>query len=393
MEKTHFYQNSLWHRTIAWLIAGFYYKRIRTQYAEGAAHSSKPTLILASHRNGAMDGYVLNRVFPCAPFLVSAQLLRSIFLRVLFAGIAVVRKKDQTRYGMRKSDYPDPVDAAVEQIANGGSVVLMPEGSSEWQHKPLPYRKGFVQIVKALHARGCDFAVQPVGTFYRNPAGFRSEVEVLLGTAITPSPDVSDAALFKQLSQALEAVSVCCESEAHFNAAQSHAHAVVTSGKRVGSRTSSNNSASYSQAFLEVQRKPELGASGVSAVSAEDVQSISVWGRVVSAVRYFFAAFFYVVCAPVVLVALAGQRLADGLNNIAFFRVLFGFYAAVLYLGVVAVFIVYCLYAGSPSWLHADYVVWAAVVCALALLGWWLHPSPVPHVLQTTSQSTDEYQD
>ncbi|MFE8101476.1 hypothetical protein RBA71_08255 [Brenneria goodwinii] len=38
-----------------------------------------PTLLLASHRNGAADGWIFNQLLPTAQFLTSVQLLRSRF--------------------------------------------------------------------------------------------------------------------------------------------------------------------------------------------------------------------------------------------------------------------------------------------------------------------------
>lgn len=326
------------HYGLAWLTAHAYYRKI-TVY--GAIRSAAPTLFIASHRNGATDGQIYVKALGRVPTLISVQLLRHGWLRLLFDGIAVVRDKDVQRYGLDKSSVTSPLQAAVRQIKSGGSVCIMPEGSSEWQPAPQPYLPGMAVIAARLQAADCDFVVQPLGIFYTCPDGFRSRVSVVRGEAFVPQGrDVRT--LHAEFSAALNKVSVNCTDAATFNRIQAQAW------------QQSRQGADFGAAFLTAQH---------STVGTADLEAANLrwWQRLAQGL--FIAAFF-----PVVLAALVAEKWADGRNNVTFFRLL----------GALAVLpLLFAAWLFVLLWQPGLALVWILI----GWLGWLGWPEPLPQPL------------
>lgn len=329
-----------WHRGLARVLVTAVFGRprilgdvrparaLRRGRARRAAGADRPRLYLASHRNGALDGFALTLAAPGAQFLVSAQLLRHPLLRLLFTGIPVVRPKDVERYGMDPSAVADPVTAGVRHLAAGGDLVVLPEGTSEWSHAPQPYRKGAARMVAACRAQGVDVEVVPVGLFYSAPDRYRARVELLLGdpvrlpddgpaprTAGSPEPSPAAAGvpdsdevdrIHAILSEALDAVSVDCPDEESFQAVLSAAGADARDG------------AGFTESFLAHQRQARVGRPPRPGAPAPR------WPRVLGLA-------LQAPVAPVLLTAWAVGRKADAVNTVSFFRVLGGTGAALLW--------------------------------------------------------------
>ncbi|WP_157758053.1 1-acyl-sn-glycerol-3-phosphate acyltransferase [Acinetobacter larvae] len=328
---------SLWHQNLAKLLTRFYYKRIDVQ----GTKSAKPTLFLASHRNGATDGQIYVWALDETPSLISIQMLRKWFLRLLFDGIPVVRPKDVARYGISPQAVASPIQQAITQIAQGGSLCLMPEGSSEWQHQALPYKTGMAQIVQQLKQQQIDFEVQCLGLFYSRPDGFKSRVSIVFGTAFYPqSNDIEQ--IQQELSTALKEVSVHCQSIAHFNQTQALAWQHCQS-----------QDSDYGQAFLAAQQQTLLDP------PASLIQP-HVWLHQRLIQLFFIVAFF-----PTVVVARLAQKASDGRNNVTFFRLLGGFYGSLftlLYWAILCYF--------TP--------ILAIFIIIVGHLAWYYYPEPTP---------------
>ncbi|UJF25270.1 hypothetical protein L0B52_03725 [Suttonella sp. R2A3] len=313
-----------------------YFSRITVR---GVPRDPRPTLFIGSHRNGATDGQVYVHALGRTPSLISIQLLRKAFLRVLFDGIAVVREKDCQRYGLKRSAVASPVAAAVAQIHAGGDVCILPEGTSEWSFAPQDYQAGMAVIAAKCRAAGVDFVVQPMGVFYTKPDGFRSRVSVVRGKPFVPLAD-DVKALQTECAAALDAVSVDCRDVRQFNAVQRSAWRQAQQG------------ADFGEAFLRAQRaeeKPaEFHATGESS-----------W-------RKYLATVALILGFPMVMLAARlAQRGADGRNNVTFFRLLGGFYGAWLQIVCYLLLLIY--------------LPWLAVLgLSVGLAGWWLYPEPQP---------------
>lgn len=350
---------SLWHWGIGWLVRKFYFSSIQVV---GAPRSTRPTLWIVSHRNGATDGQVYMQAFGHTPSLISIQLLRHWFLRLMFDGIAVVREKDQQRYGLSAQAAASPVHAAIAQIRAGGSLCLYPEGSSEWRHRPLPYHAGMAVIVARLKAAEADFVVQPAGVFYSKPDGFRSRASIVLGPAFTPQGQTAKA-IQAELAAALDEVSVNTGSPAAFNAAQAQAWAAAQQGT------------DYGLAFLQAQQSMAADANDSNSATAQASQVPQAPDQPLSlpprrTCRKALTKACFVAGFPLLtLAAKLAESGADGRNNVSFFRVLGGFYGAVLQLALWLVLL--CL---AP---------WATLFwLAVGLWGWWQYPEPLPVALK-----------
>jgi 1-acyl-sn-glycerol-3-phosphate acyltransferase len=333
-----------WHRFVAWLLRNFYF-RVRVV---GAPVASRPRqLILSSHRNGAIDGYLVLAAFPDANFLVSVQLLRSRLLRLMFTGIPVVRDKDTQRYGLKKRQFGNPVSAAMACFAAGGSLVIFPEGSSDWGPKPLPYEPGAARIVRMALADGLPIEVVPVGLFYPAPDRFRSRAEVLVGEPVVlPAQGERErraweAEIGALLASALDAVSVNCPDRDVFERVERLAAA------------DSGDGGSYALAFKAREAQARAGTLGAGA-DPRRVPSRYPWD-------WLGMAILALVLAPVLLVGYAAGRKADARNTTTFFRMAGGLAVALFWLPVLLLLAIAVPKVMLPA-------------AGLAAFGWWRWP-------------------
>lgn len=279
----------------------------------------RPRLILSSHRNGAIDGALVQALFPHAQYLVSMQLLRGP-LRLLFTGIPVIRQRDVERYGMDRSSVNDPVSAGVDHLSAGGDLVIFPEGTSEWQHTAGTYQRGAAKIVCRLQEAGVEVDVIPVGLFYLAPERFDTIAELWCGPPVdlpqsTDGPRIArEKRAHAMLAEALDAVSVHCPDPSTFDRVQQRATARARAGE------------SFAAAFLDEQAGTDTAAeapAGSPAAAPARISGLagtsgpSPWPRRLGLVLHWFF-------APVLLAGWYAGTKADARNTVAFFRSLGG---------------------------------------------------------------------
>ncbi|MEO5712438.1 MAG: 1-acyl-sn-glycerol-3-phosphate acyltransferase [Luteolibacter sp.] len=198
-----------WYRFCHWLCARIYFERITVLNPERLVDKG-PVLYAGLHRNGAVDGFIYHQVVPRGVFLISTQLLRSIFARLFFCGIAVARKKDEEEGGRNEAALRE----CVELLAGGGALIVFPEGTSSLGPRHLPFKSGAVGIALDALAQGVPLRIIPLGIHYERAWAFRSKVEVVVGEEIpTDLPGgSSDLGKLKEIKRrmnvALEAVGV-----------------------------------------------------------------------------------------------------------------------------------------------------------------------------------------
>lgn len=306
-----------WHRGLAAILRTAYFGRVPVTGAADPPRT-RPRLYVSSHRNGAIDGFQAVRAAPDGQFLVSIQLLRNPVLRLLFTGIPVVRPRDVERYGLRREDVADPVEAARRHLAAGGDVVVFPEGTSEWGHAPGPYKRGAARIVRALAETDVEVDVVPLGLHYSAPDRLASRAEVRRGPVVAlPSRagtdgDAWERAVHERIGEALDAVSVNCPDAASFE----RVHAAAAAAARRG--------APFAETFLRLQAEERAGRP-----VAAPTRDAPRWPRVVGIA--LLAAVW-----PILLAGHLVGRRADGRNTVTFFRMLGGLAGAVLWLPVLA---------------------------------------------------------
>lgn len=337
-----------WHRLVAWLLRNFYF-RVRLVGSRVSPRARQ--LILCSHRNGAIDGYLALAAFPHVSFLVSVQLLRNPLLRWMFAGIPVVRDKDTVRYGLKKQQFANPIAAAIACFRAGGSLAIFPEGSSEWGPKPLPYEPGAARIVRMAVAEGIDLEVVPVGLFYRVPDRFRSRAEVWIGEPVVlPAQGDRDrraweADIAAALARALDAVSVNCPDAASFGAVESLA------------ATDSFHGGSYAQAFKAHEARAWAGTlDPLPTGQGRPLRQAGLYPW-----DYVCIGAFMLLLAPVLVGGYAVGKKADARNTTTFFRMAGGLVAALIWLPILCLLSVVYPEIGAPT-------------AALAVVGWWRWP-------------------
>ena len=331
-------------RVLASLLRGFYFRQVRIV---GAHNFPVPPrggrLIVSSHRNGAIDGYIVLKAFPGVQGLVSIQLLQHPLLRWMFDGIAVVRGKDRQRYGIQRATFAHPVDAGCAQLREGGDLVIFPEGSSEWGFQPLPYQRGAARIVQTLLSEGVSLEVVPMGLHYQMPDQFRSSVESLLGAPIEIPVRADDESIrewerriHQAISDALDAVSVNCSDAASFAAGEATAAARAAEGQ------------SYALAFVHAQQSPQ------PPLPLPQRQRAWPWD-------WLAVAAFMLLAAPVLLVGRFAGGKADARNTVSLFRITGGLAIAVIWLPNLVLATWLWPVALLPLWL-------------LAAIGWWRWP-------------------
>lgn len=297
-------------------------------------HPARPRLIISSHRNGAIDGHQVLAAFPRAQFLISIQLIRSWFLRLFIAGIPVVRPKDVERYNLDPASVASPVEAGTAHLRRGGDLGIFPEASSEWGHRPQPYKSGAARIACTLIEEGIDLEAIPVGLFYSTPDRFRSRAEVVRGKPITiPSRNGQDRSVWEAevasvMGSALDDVSVNCPDEETFERIQAKALNVA--------RRTAGGAATFAKAFLALQRDstmtaaasaPDTPAAGARAAASGPAAA----SPAITVLRWVGLALMWLFAPVLAAAAFAGSR-ADGRNTVTFFRLLGGFAAVMVWI-------------------------------------------------------------
>lgn len=333
---------SLWHRCVARLLVHFYYSSLKFMTPNGQRidplDGKIPTLLLASHRNGATDGWVFNQLLPVAQFLTSVQLLRSRFLRLMFAGIPVVRDKDRQRYGYSRAQAGNPIVHAIAHLKQGGSVIVFPEGTSEWGPGPQPYYPGAAKIIRRLMQDKCRFQVVVAGCFYRAPDRVGSGVELMVGEPLVlpEQGDVSavewEQSIQQCLSQALYSVSVNCRDE--------HMLAQVEAQAWNSLRDGDSFARAFKQAEQQTLSEPVVAAPQVTH---------SLWDQLLWRL-------FILTLLPVWLAGWLTGRRADGRNTTTFFRLAGGFAMALVWLPCLLIAVMF--------------YPWLLLLYGAAALGW-----------------------
>ncbi|MDR0716072.1 MAG: hypothetical protein LBF50_01475 [Azoarcus sp.] len=327
-----------WRRGLIALMRGFYFRRVALAGVLPPRAPGRPRFLLVSHRNGAIDGYIALAACPEAQFALSAQLLRHPLLRLMFVGIPIVREKDRQRHGMARGDFADPFDAACAHLRSGGTLAFFPEGSSAWGHRPQPHQGGCARIVRRLLEDGVTPQVVPLGLFYRQPDGFRSEVEIMPGPPVDLPPRLPgehprrwEKRLLAAMGAALDAVSVDCPDAQSF----ARVERLAAAGRAAFSPPSAPGTAdappSYARAFLHWQEAARHAP--LPEAPARPERRAAWWAMPAIAA-------FCLLFAPVLLAGKWAGHKADGRNTVTFFRFLGGLAAALVWLPILFVLLI-----------------------------------------------------
>lgn len=327
---------SLWYRLLSRLLTVLYYHRVRVINPQLLPEDG-PVLFVALHRNGAVDGYVYKSVIPRANFLISVQLRRSVLGRIFFCGVEVARSKDGANH---PGDNNAALEACVNYVQQGGALVIMPEGSSDLGYRHLPLHKGAARILAQLVAHPeLPLRVVPLGIHYERAWAWQSDVEVVVGEAIsTTLPAGMTLAeqvnhLHERIAHSLELLAVQADNDSQFAMRESIAYAATLGSQR-----------SYFAALKALEQgKPEVET--MSAKLEHELAHVPGGSRLwrhqgVPLMPLNFAWMYpllWLLLLPLVVFACvsnappllcawwAGKRFSDGRNTFALWRLLVGF--------------------------------------------------------------------
>ncbi len=349
----------LWYRLWHGLAARSYFDRITVRYPERLPEDG-PCLYVALHRNGAVDGFVYRQAVPRAVFLISSQLRRSFLARCFFCGIAVTRRGDAGD----RSENAAALRECVQLLADGGVLVVFPEGTSSLGPRHLPFRNGAASIALEALGRQVPLRIVPLGIHYEQAWAFRSRVEVVVGEPIatTLPEDLSDSGRLREMKRRLTTALELVGANFPSAAAQEEAGRLACTAALAPSRS-----------FFTSLKSLESGVPESLAAQGRELESRLAGCR---ALRYQGVALFpevswwqdtwrLLLAGPVVLAGglvnlppllagyLAAHRRADGPNVIALWRLLAGLPVALLWWGLVSAVL---LGSGLGGWL-AGYAI------------------------------------
>lgn len=190
-----------WQWSYAQVCTFLYFHRVSR--TSGPEIPEGPVLFLGTHRNGILDALIYSNVLGRMTFVMAKRLHKTIFGRLFFGGIGVVRDKDvgdkdggETNQN-GKSGNRQALKQCRKYLLHGRRIFMFPEGSSSLGPRLLDIKPGAARIVlSALRVRP-DLKVVPVSVTYERAWGFRSRAEVQIGKAL----DLSDVMLHPKAEQ------------------------------------------------------------------------------------------------------------------------------------------------------------------------------------------------
>ncbi|MFT7677255.1 MAG: glycerol-3-phosphate O-acyltransferase/dihydroxyacetone phosphate acyltransferase [Planctomycetota bacterium] len=174
------------------LVRGYARSLVKVQYRRyrygTEIPSEGPLMLFCNHNNGLADGALQFHLTRRRLRILAKFSLFEIFglgsmVRALGA-IPVYRQKDMVDTSMNIGSFA----AIREALAEGGAIMLFPEGESEFSHKLRSFKTGISRM--ALGAEDvlefkCGVQLTPVGIAYDEPYAYRSKAHMWVGETIT----------------------------------------------------------------------------------------------------------------------------------------------------------------------------------------------------------------
>ncbi|HSU14067.1 1-acyl-sn-glycerol-3-phosphate acyltransferase [Longimicrobium sp.] len=173
-----------------WRAALFaFFRRIGVQ-GRGNVPARGPALLVANHTNAFIDGLlVLTRLERPVTLTVKSTLRRNPMLAALIRAMHVVEfhRSQDVGEGADPAKNVDAVGACAARLADGGCIVIFPEGVSHSDPALRPFRTGAARIALAYvdaHPRGPALALVPTGLHFEAKERFRSSAGMIFGEAM-----------------------------------------------------------------------------------------------------------------------------------------------------------------------------------------------------------------
>jgi len=350
-----------WYRTLYTAIARYAFNRIELP-ERPAILDQMPTLYLCLHRNGALDGAVYQRFAPEAQLTPASQLRRNFLARIIFGGIEIVRAKDAAKDGARANNA-DSFKKCAEHLAQGGSLIFFPEGTSDLGARHLPFKRGMASLIEETLARTPKLAVVALSAHYEDGPAWQSNVEVVATEPlILEGPN--QPGLMARLKTLMESVSLDCDSLDERQDVETLAYAATLGQRNVF----------YARELARVSQSPQLpqqrqALRELQARAAQEGLATHQGVPLIPTQHQGLYAAFWMILAPIVagaallnLPVLLAQRaavkkLADAPNVASLWRALAGVGASAVW----APIMILALGFGLGVWAAVAYAGWSLV--------------------------------
>ncbi len=183
------------HRSIG-VLAGFlmrvFYGRIEVVGLDHVPRG-RPLVFVANHVNSLVDGTLLLAFMPVLPrFLGTSELWQIPILKPLLRWAAAIPVYRRQVAGFDRKKNLETFARCHEVLAAGGSIGILPEGTSHNEPALVPLRTGVSRIVLQAEAKfgGLGVRIVPVGFTFEDRTRFRSDVLVEIGEAIDPAAEI-----------------------------------------------------------------------------------------------------------------------------------------------------------------------------------------------------------
>ena len=211
-----------------------------------AEHKNAQQIFALSHRNGAVDGWVYAFILKNAVFTLAQQLHKIFFLRILFPGITLIRRKDISN----KTEQQQNIKAFKQclHILQKQPLCIFPEGTSDLGIKHLPFENGLSKIaVRAFKKNKNNISITPFAIFYDDPTNMGGRVFVQQGETFNVNTEDSNQ-IHQQMTHHLEEILLEYNSVDEMNNA--HKIAMIYSVF--------NEKNNYLNALYQLKRQPEI---------------------------------------------------------------------------------------------------------------------------------------
>ena len=180
----------------------------------------RPVLVVANHANGFVDPVIVASVLRRLPrFLAKAALWKVVIARP-FLALAGVLPVYRSGDGDRSTDNASVFQACHEELAQGATVAIFPEGTTGDRAGLDRVKSGAARIALGALPTSPDLVIVPIGMAYESKVETRSRVAVMFGEPIVVAdfagagldaagePTRDDAhALTERITESLQAVS------------------------------------------------------------------------------------------------------------------------------------------------------------------------------------------
>jgi glycerol-3-phosphate O-acyltransferase / dihydroxyacetone phosphate acyltransferase len=196
------------------LVFGIFFREIR---CEGSVPRTATggRLFYANHNSGLVDPALILTAcdFLIAP-LAKSTLWQMPLLRSLLdvaAAVPVHRRQDDPN--KPESASGEMFKSVAKRLAEGGNILIFPEGTSHTEPGLLPFRSGAARMLREAQriADHGPLSCQPVAIEFDNKEAFRSRVLLHFGPVIELNATIDVEALTKRMQHTLDEVLVTAE--------------------------------------------------------------------------------------------------------------------------------------------------------------------------------------